>query len=90
LSVANTLKNSPTAAHQGNMIASNVPAMGPSTFSGNGANQSAGGPPPQIFNKTNSAPHSWLHQMGKTMGSSQSGGYVAPGAFPPGMAPNGQ
>jgi hypothetical protein len=88
LSVANTLKNSPTAAHQGNMLASNVPSMGPSTFSGNGANQSSGGPPPQIFNKANSAPHSWLHQMGKTMGSSSTDGYVAPGAFPPGMAPN--
>jgi hypothetical protein len=81
LSVANTLKNSPTAAHQGNMIASNVPAVGPSTFAGNGANQASGGPPPQIFNKTNTAtaPHSWLHQMGKSIGSSPNGGYVAPG-----------
>ncbi len=79
LSVANTLKNSPTAAHQGNMIASNVPDVRPSTFS-NGSQTNAG-PPPQIFNKPNAAPHSWLHQMGKSIDTtSSSDRYTGPSA----------
>ncbi len=98
LSVANTLKNAPTAAHPANMIASStVPQEGPQSGNASGVASSASSPAP--VSQTNTTHHSWLHKLGQVLDSPEGaqfsdnnpgftqGSAVAPGLFPPGMAP---
>ena len=79
LSVANTLQSSPTAAHQGNMLAAagflrlplrlELPAAAPALV-----------PHHRRYSASrNPTHHSWLHQMGKTIASQPSENFGPPG-----------
>ncbi len=83
LNVANTFKNAPTAAH---------PANAPVVASAPTATESAHtiSPPTQsTLTQATVAHHSWLHQLGKSLGSANvaSGASNVPGVYPPDMGP---
>ncbi len=86
LSVANTFNTAPTAAHP-----ANTAAVAPSPSSAPGpvsANQGVSAPTQSTLAQASKAHHSWLHQLGNSLGSaSVTNGTSAPGAYPPDMGP---
>ncbi len=85
LSVANTFNSAPTAAHPANVpvVATAPPATAthaPLTIST---------PSQSTLNQATNAHHSWLHQLGKSLGSTNasSGASNVPGVYPPDMGP---
>ncbi len=84
LNVANTLKNAPTAAHP-----SNTPVIAAATQPSENTDHSVGAPSQSTLRQATDAHHSWLHQLGKSLGSTNvsSGAANVPGTYPPDMGP---
>lgn len=87
LNVANTFKNAPTAAHPANapVVASAPPANSPTTTA-----HTISAPSQSTLTQASAAHHSWLHQLGKSLGSantSSGGATNVPGVYPPDMGP---
>lgn len=94
LSVANTFNSAPTAAHP-----ANTAVAAPSAYSDASSNKATSinatssnatsVPSPSTLAKATDAHHSWLHQLGKSLGSANvsSGTANVPGVYPPDMGP---
>jgi hypothetical protein len=84
LNVANTLKSAPTAAYPANTqaIATAPPSNEP-------ASHGISAPSQSTLTQATEAHHSWLHQLGKSLGSANvsNGKSNVPGQYPPGMGP---
>jgi hypothetical protein len=82
LNVANTLKNSPTAAHP-----SNTPVIAAAPQPSENTDHSIGAPSQSTLRQATDAHHSWLHQLGKSLGSANVSSGNVPGTYPPDMGP---
>ncbi|HEY9733649.1 MAG TPA: hypothetical protein V6C89_17140 [Drouetiella sp.] len=90
LSVANTFNSAPTAAHPANTAAAAAAAHPASTVATAPTSTNAITAPSQAtLARATEAHHSWLHQLGKSLGSANVSGGAAnlPGAYPPDMGP---
>ncbi len=87
LNVANTFKNAPTAAHPAN--APVIASAPPSTTTTTSIPHTISAPSPSTLTQATAAHHSWLHQLGKSLGSANtsSGASNVPGVYPPDMGP---
>ncbi|MBS1954262.1 MAG: hypothetical protein JST89_08750 [Cyanobacteria bacterium SZAS-4] len=85
LNVANTFKNAPTAAHPANApVVASAPPAAPTSIP-----RTISAPSQSTLTQATAAHHSWLHQLGKSLGSANtaSGASNVPGVFPPDMGP---
>ncbi|MBI2810955.1 MAG: hypothetical protein HYX67_09025 [Candidatus Melainabacteria bacterium] len=87
LNVANTFKNVPTAAHPANApVVATAPAPTPTPTE---SAHTVSAPSQSTLTQATATHHSWLHQLGKSLGSANvsSGASNVPGVYPPDMGP---
>lgn len=89
LNVANTLNSAPTAAHPANTQAVATAPIAQSANTAAASSSTLRAPSQSTLTQATTAHHSWLHQLGKSLGSADisSNASNVPGIYPPDMGP---